>query len=105
MHPVPRTDAQDPRLSRVSRASIWSLRHLIGGRKAENLISRLGFSDLRSFYYQALERLSTSYHGPERLVRRSASYYEFDVGWGYTLSRYIEALKAFCHDEQLALSR
>jgi hypothetical protein len=43
-----------------------------------------------------------SYDGPSRMVKQSASYYEFGTGRGYTLSRYIEALQAFCHDEHLS---
>src|SRR5215472_9222772 len=105
MSQTPRSDDQDHRLSRASRASIWSLRAILGGTKAENLISRLGFSDLRSFFYHSLVRTSISYHGPQRIFRKSVSYYEFGVGWGYTLSRYIEALKAFCKDEHLDQSR
>ncbi len=96
-----RRDSENPELSRVTSASILFLRHLLGGKRAENLIHRLGFSDLRSFYYLALARLHTSYHGPKRIARQSTSYYEFGVGWGYTLSRYLEALTAFCYDEHL----
>jgi hypothetical protein len=84
----------------LARVSIWSLRHILGGSKAEYIIHRLGFDDIRSYYYMALKRRCISYR-PRRLTKQSACYYEFGVGWGQTLSRYIEALKAFCHDEGL----
>ncbi len=50
--------------------------------------------DLRSFFYHALFR-------QEELINRglkhpSINYFEFGVGWGWSLVKFVEALKTFC---------
>jgi hypothetical protein len=93
----------NPRLSRITSASIRLLRRLLGGDRAELLIKAFGYDDLRSLYYLALLRLFEQSRGPSNKPRRSFSYYEFGVAWGFTLTRYVEALKAFCRDKHLSL--
>ena len=49
---------------------------------------------LMSFYYRALRHqtsIADKGYGPLRYT-----YYEFGVGWGGTLTTYIQALKIFC---------
>jgi Macrocin-O-methyltransferase (TylF) len=95
--------SQNPRLTRVASSSIWTLRHLLGGQRSETLISRFGLDDLRSLYYLYLGRALWSKKLREKPFSGFITYYEFGVGWGYTLTRYVDALKAFCKDEHLNL--
>ena len=92
---------QNRRLTRVSSVSISFVRGLLSGQRAEALIHRLGLDDLRSLYYLALQRALWSKGTREKASPTSITYYEFGVGWGYTLTRYLDALKAFTGDEHL----
>ena len=84
--------------------AVWFIRSLLGGRRGELLISRLGLTRLRSFYYHALWYLhyfaqwSLKENQSQGPIVPPKAYYEFGVGSGYTLINYVEALKAFCKD-------
>lgn len=54
---------------------------------------------LRSWFYHALE--AQNQWKNEGWFDDYYNYYEFGVGWGWTLTRYIEALKSFCHDTKI----
>jgi hypothetical protein len=95
--------SSNPRLPRFSSASVWLLRGILGGARAETLIRALSLDDLRSLYYLSLMRTFYQSREARKTPLTSFSYYEFGVGWGYTLTRYIDALKAFCHDKSLNL--
>ena len=96
----PIANDQTARANRKQRYSIWVLRHLLGGSSAEAIIRALGFSQIRSFYYSALERRAYLWAEGKRTPKDSVTYYEFGVGWGGSLSRYLEALAAFSKDSR-----
>lgn len=60
---------------------------MLGIERAELIASRLGISPLRSWYFHALKETSLRGWQP--------NYYEFGVGWGETLSKYVSALLQF----------
>jgi hypothetical protein len=64
-------------------------RCILGAEKGEALVRALGMDPRRSLFYFALSGMAQ---------QASVSYWEFGVGWGDTLTRYINALKAFCRD-------
>jgi Macrocin-O-methyltransferase (TylF) len=59
----------------------------------EYLADRLALDRQRSFFFMALEyqhRLAQHAESPE------GAYYEFGVGWGGTLTKYLSARRSFC---------
>ncbi|MEE9378113.1 MAG: TylF/MycF/NovP-related O-methyltransferase [Candidatus Lokiarchaeia archaeon] len=57
--------------------------------------------DLTSFFYRAL--LSQDKRSKKGLFISPGNYYEFGVGWGGTLLKYIKALKTYCSLKQKSL--
>jgi hypothetical protein len=64
------------------------------------LIRNLGLSPIRPFFYTAIGRGLSSFENQAKSRKYSTVYYEFRVGWGGTLSRYIEALVAYSKDHR-----
>jgi macrocin-O-methyltransferase TylF-like protien len=59
----------------------------------EYLADRLGLDRQRSFFFRALEyqhRIAAESRPP------TGTYYEFGVGWGGTLTKYLSAQRSFC---------
>lgn len=77
------------------------VRAAAGPGPGEELLKNVGLDPLRSFFYAALKRLDAV--NPSRSA--PVSYYEFGVGGGGSLTRYIDALRASVHDRQDALQR
>jgi hypothetical protein len=65
--------------------------HLVGVPASEYFGRWLGVDSLRSWFYLGIKSKAS-------LGLGEVTYYEFGVGWGETLSKYIDALKAYCRE-------
>lgn len=84
----------DPKLPKSVQFSLRFIRRLLGGSSGEQLIRALNLSPLRSQFYYALVHLrwdALAHHSPPPFT----PYYEFGVGRGATLSRYLDAIESF----------
>jgi hypothetical protein len=81
------------RESRLFASALDLMSRFIGTSRAEYLGRRIGINPLRSWFYYALQAQND-------YLPNGLTYFEFGVGWGETLTSYISALKAFCHESE-----